>query len=234
MINLPKNSITVDFDDKTNREIALVNNALDSANFCNIDNKETCDIAACQLKNIIQRRKALDTKRKELTKPLHDLKKQWIDFFQPAIDTLSQAEVLYKKAINTYVEKQEKIRREAEAAQREKARKEQEKLQARAKKHEDAGRTEKADSLNMQAEMVQQPIVNSAPVTPKGVYTRTTWSAEITDKMKFLKAVIEGKIPHAAISINVAFLNKQAVALKDELNYPGVKAVSSKGISARA
>lgn len=233
MTNLPSNSIAISLDSSTQIEINSVSNTLDSANFCNIDNKETCELAAGQLKNIMTRKKSLDTKRKELTKPLHDLKKQWIDFFQPAIDTLNQAEVLYKKAINTYTQKQEKIRRDAEVVAQEKARKEREKLEERALKAEASGKTEKSESLQMQAEMVQIPIINSASTMPKGVYGRETWSAEVTDKIALLRGVINGKIPHQALNINTTFLNTQARALKKELNYPGVKAVSSRGISAR-
>jgi len=44
-----------------------------------------------------------------------------------------------------------------------------------------------------------------------------------------VKAIAEGKVSVMAIEANMPFLNKQAAALKDTLNYPGVKAVSRDG-----
>lgn len=55
-----------------------------------------------------------------------------------------------------------------------------------------------------------------------------TWSAEVVDTMTLIKAVAAGKAPIEAVVANQTYLNAQARKQEDELNIPGVKAVSKR------
>lgn len=147
---------------------------------------------------------------------------------------LQTAEAFIKRGILGYQQAEETKRRELEAKAQEEARKEREKLEARAAKAEAAGKTEKAEALQVAAASVITPIV--APTTPKvaGISMRTTFRAEVVDKMELVKAVAAGTIPLNALDANMPFLNNQARAMKETLAYPGVKVVQETGIASRA
>jgi len=121
--------------------------------------------AGNQLKAIKGKQKDLEEKRKAITKPMDEAKKQVMELFKPATEYLENAELRVKTALLNYGELLEKKRKEAEALLQEQARKEAEKLASRADKAEATGKTEKADMLRQQAqEAVIPPKVDfSAP-----------------------------------------------------------------------
>ena len=147
---------------------------------------------------------------------------------------LQTAEALIKRQILSYQQEQERERRELEAKAQEAARKEREKLEARAAKAAEKGQAEKAEALQTTAAAVVMPII--ANTTPKiaGISTRTSYRAEVVDKMELVKAVAAGTVPLAALDVNTAYLNGQARLNKESLAYPGVKVVQETGIASRS
>lgn len=149
---------------------------------------------------------------------------------QPLID----AEGYVKRAIRGYEQDQERIRLAVQAKAQEEARKERERLEAQAARAAEKGKAEKAQALQAAAAAVVAPII--APTTPKipGQYTRTTYRAEVTDKLALIKAVAAGSVPMTALEPSMPFLNNQARVLREDLIYPGVRVVTESGIASRS
>lgn len=86
------------------------------------------------------------------------------------------------------------------------------------------------------AALAQEPIyVPPVVVVPKsipkmagGPIYREVWSAEITDIKALCMAVATGKASPECVTANMPVLNKMAVALKNTLNVPGVRAYSKR------
>src|SRR3972149_4868118 len=97
------------------------------------------------------------------------------------------------------------------------------------------GKAEKAVESREQAELREAPVVISAAPKIGGVSTREIWKAEVTDKMAFLKYVVEKRPDLAAlVQLDQGGLNAQARSLKDALDLPGIKAVKESIIAARS
>lgn len=188
-----------------------------------VDSNESFDAAAAELKIIKTKTKDLDSTRKGITKPMDESKSRIMDLFRTPIEYLEKAEAALKLTMTTYQEKQEKERKAEEARLQEIARKKEDKLRDRAQIAADSGKEEKAQMLEEQADSVPVPVVHYTSPTAKGISSRKTYYAEVTDSDALLKAVMDGTVPRTALTINMKFLNGQAKALKKELNYPGVK-----------
>jgi len=85
------------------------------------------------------------------------------------------------------------------------------------------------------AAIVQEPIYVAPVVVPKAVpkmaggpIYREVWAAEVIDIKALCLAVATGKISPENVLPNMVVLNRQAVALKNTLNIPGVKAYSKR------
>jgi len=182
--------------------------------------------AAAFLQRIKGRSKELDDLRRSMTRPLDDTKKRIMALFERPMSLLANAEATIKRSVLHYRAEQERIRAEEEARLREKARKEQERLLARAERAAAAGKDEMAEALEDQAALVPAPIVVSDTPRISGLSTRQTWHAEVTDKMALIRAVAEGHVPDIVLVPDMTILNAQARSLKNALDYPGVKAVT--------
>jgi len=199
-----------------------------------IKTNEEFDHAAIDLKRVKAKAKELDATRKSITQPIDAAKKRVMDFFREPLDFLARAEKELKRGMITYQDRQEQIRLQAEAKAREQARKEREKLEAQAARLAEKGKAEAAQARLEAAEHIPSPVVNIPKPEVKGVSTREIWSAEVTDKRALVKAVADGIVPDVVLSVDMKILNAQARALKSALNYPGVKAVMEKSLSARS
>jgi len=132
------------------------------------------------------------------------------------------------------IAEQEKARREEEAKLQEQARKDAEAQQAaEAKKLEEMGEIQAAEQVREQEIVVAPVTVDNAPKAV-GVSTSKKWHAEVINKKELVIAVLDGVVPESVLEPNMVLLNKMAVNLKGELNYPGVRAVSETVVSARA
>jgi len=171
--------------------------------------------------------------------------KWWNDTISPAVEAAHNAHkemVKVKKEIAFPLEiaKSEVAQSMGrfDEEQRRKAREQEEKIRQEMKKQQEdnllnvAEGLEKTGDKEMAEAVLATPIVDMAPVieTPKveGISFQTRYSAEVFDLMALIKAVAEGKVPIVALEANTVFLNRQAVALRAEFKYPGVRVLESK------
>jgi hypothetical protein len=258
---------------ESSKDVTGAQNALELARLFEVDSKEMYQAAATEIKLVKSAYKALDEKRKAITKPLDAAKSAAMDLFRPALEALEQAEGVYKQSMLAYDRKIEAarkaaeeaarkaadaererlrqeaaVRAEAERKQREAAAKaeaeaaaaknavERARLQAEAEKRRQEAEAERqaAQEAEAQAEMVQAPIIIAPKMEAAGVSKKVTWSAEVTDKMALIKAVAAGLVPESVLLVDMKILNKLAVSLHEQFNYPGVKAVATTGMAIRS
>lgn len=200
---------------------------LELAEATEIVDQETFDYAGRQLQEIKRAEKDITAKRVAMTRPIDEAKKTIMDFFRGPLDALGKAESTLRRVRLAYTTEQERLRAAEEARLRELARKEAERLQARADAAEAKGKTEKAEDLRAQAYSIPAPVVVAAQTKTEGIATRTTYSAEVTDKAALIAAVAAGQVPDVVLTVDMKVVNAQARALKDSLNYPGVKVIRS-------
>lgn len=186
------------------------------------------------LKRIKTLTKQVEEKRTTITGPINKALKEVNALFKPAQEWLGQAEKLLKSKLLEFQSEQARIAREAQAKADEEARKQREKLEQQMAKAEAKGKAEKAEELREQIQTQVTPIIPSAAPKISGIATREIWKAEVTDKMAFLKHVVEVRPDLAAlVLIDQSGLNAQARSLKEALDLPGVKAIKEQVITAR-
>src|SRR3990167_901847 len=126
-------------------------------------------------------------------------------------------------------QEQERLAKEAEAAERESRRLAEEAAKkergAAAIKDSEARRIAEEEAARLRAESEQNQLTANAVIDQaaslppaivtrelpqtRGVTTRTTWAAELVDKMTLVKAVAAGTVPLIALDVNQKFLNQQ-------------------------
>lgn len=110
-----------------------VDAVLEVARELRIDSPEMYEVAAGELREIVARKKRLEDARTSMKKPVLDAGRNIDAFFKPLIDTLAQAELIYKRGMLAYEEaerrrREEEERRAREAAEAERRRIEEEAL----------------------------------------------------------------------------------------------------------
>lgn len=96
------------------------------------------------------------------------------------------------------------------------------------------GRREEAEQvLDEEPALIEAPI--APPPTPKvaGVSMREKWTAEVTDKAAFVRAVAANPSLLGLVDANAGALNQMASALKSDLKIPGVNVRREQVVSAR-
>ncbi len=168
-------------------------------------------------------RKALDSAKKEILAARDSL-----------VKPLAEARgVLSDKAI-TYQQEQELIAREAQAKIDAEARKKEEKRLAAIKEAEAWGDEEEAERIQT---AVATPAVKAEPpavAKVQGAVSRTTWSAEVIDMTALIVYVsMETNLRGMLLEPCMKELNRIAVAEKENMAIPGVKAVPSTSVVTR-
>lgn len=97
-----------------------------------IDSPAMLDVAGSELIAIKKKRNELDDKRKAITGPLDQAKKEIMDLFRAPLDFLDRAESVLKTGISTYQNEQKRIAAEAQRKLDEEAAKERNRLAAEA------------------------------------------------------------------------------------------------------
>jgi hypothetical protein len=150
------------------------------------------------------------------------------------IGPLAEARVIYDRKAAEY-----------EAAERRKAEEEQRRLQEQARKEEeerqlaDAQAAQDAGDAVLAEAIIQEPVsvpaVRVAPAIAQvaGVSTRTLWSAEVTDLLALVKYVAQHPEWVSLLEPAMPNLNRLAVAQRDALKIPGVRAVATTSRSTR-
>ncbi|MCP4178065.1 MAG: hypothetical protein GY756_09880 [bacterium] len=176
-------------------------------------------LASNILKEIKSKIKELDTKRKEMTKPIDESKKRIMAFFSVPMEILTNKERELKQSITTYISLQERLFREKQ----EKARIEVEKEEARKLKildqkierAEASGKIDKAENLRIEKEEVFVPIQKLETTMPKiaGQSMRKIWKHKINDIRL---------IPREYLVVDNQKIAAIARATKGTLTIPGV------------
>ena len=163
--------------------------------------------------------KELDTKRKEITKPLDQAKNAVMDLFRQPLELLKQAEATIKKLMIDYADEQDRLRREEQRKLEAKARAEEDRkrkeLEERAKKWAAKGKEGKAEELLEQAEEVEvvAPVVAVKIEKVKGVSYSYTYSVDTADI---------NQVPREHMLINYPSLNRLAQLTKGMAKVNGV------------
>ena len=129
-----------------------------------------------------------------------------------------------------YNDEQERIRKEQEIKLQAEARRiAEEQALAAAIAAEAEGQTEEAEAIIN--EPIHAPVVTLQKTTPSAGVSgaiKELWSAEVYDLHALLLAIVEGKASIGLIDPNMTALNGMARSLNENMNLPGVKAVSRK------
>jgi hypothetical protein len=141
---------------------------------------------------------------------------------------------------------EEKLRQEAEAARQaeeearrkaEAARRAGDEQAARAAEQDAARKAAMAERREEKAEVVaMSPVLveTIAPAEAEGISYRTSYRAEVVDLGALCAAVLAGQAPAECILANEKFLGATARALKTAMNWPGVRVVAERTVSARS
>lgn len=226
-----------------------------------VDSDAAAESAAAELGTLKTLHKHITDDQEAHSKRFHGLHKKSLDIYRPHLTKLGAAESKFKGQLVNWQEVQRRraaeearLAREAAEAEAKRLREEAEARMREAEEAarlqrtaEDAGDTDLADALAEQAaqleELAQERKVEAETIpTPQpkplpklnGITSRETWSAEVTDLMALVRAVAAGTVPLRAIQADMTFLRQQAVSMKSDLNYPGVKAVSTPTVAGRA
>jgi hypothetical protein len=160
------------------------------------------------------------------------------------LDPLTQAELLIKRKVGSFLDEQERLRlAEQRRLEEEERKRAEEEALATAIANEAALKEAGAAPEEIDAQtalLLDEAPAQVAPVLARptfqkaaGVSATPRYSAEVTNLKELMKAVLEGKAPENCIIADMTVLNGLARSLKDHLRYPGVKLVKSTGISSR-
>lgn len=189
-----------------------------------VTNADQMESAAAMLRDVKALQKDADAAQKSLTQPLEHEKKTIIAWFRDRVTSkLDAAENRLKRAILGYQAEQDRIRREAQRAADEAARKERERLERQAAKAEAAGKVEKAEQIAERAQMVVAPVVQTEAPKVQGVSTRGIWKYEIADA---------AAVPREYLMPDEKKIGQVVRALKGDANIPGVRVWEEKTLAA--
>jgi hypothetical protein len=194
-----------------------------------VSTKEDYEIGQIYMGRIKQRIKMLEEERMAQTRPLDESKKRIIDFFRPHLEKLNQAKEHLNMVMVRWTEEREAERREEERKLQEAAKKRaDDEAMRQALEAEAAGDKQEAEAIIEEPVYVPPIRVMSEVPKSKESHIRETWSAEGFDLMATVRAIAEGKAPLQSVAYDMTFLNGQARSYKQNLNIPGVRAVSKK------
>ncbi len=167
--------------------------------------------------------KALDTKRKDLTKPLDQSKKEITAFFNVPMDKIKAVITNVSGSMVSWHNEQERIRRAEQDRLREVQRKEATRLAKVAEKARDRGDTAKMDEFDARSEEVSFAAPAVVPSTTKvaGLAMTKLWKYRIVD---------ESAIPRQYMIPNAKMLGELARTMKGLAEIPGVVVYSEDSV----
>lgn len=212
--------------------IAEADDAKSTADFLVVTDEESLKIAKDEMNAMTKRMKALDAKRKEITKPLDDAKKAVMNLFKPPIDTYQGAINVIKFGIARYVEDQERIaaearmRAEAEAAAARAA------LEAKAR---EAETPQEAEVIKEAAALVVPAAVTAKPAAKvSGMSTQKVWRGRVVDMGAFLAHVAIHPECFDLIEVKQGALDRFIRATGGAVAIPGVETHQETIVSSRS
>lgn len=137
--------------------------------------------------------------------------------------------------VQAYNRQQERIHQEALRKAQEEARKAAEEQRLAEAIHAEAiGEKDEAEQILNEPVLPPAVIVQKSVAKVAGEVGKHTYSAQITDLMALVKAVAAGVVPIQAIKGDEPWLNSQARAFRQGLNYPGVTVLAKESIHFRS
>ena len=203
--------------------LARISN-ISAAGSVTVTSEREMEDAAAQLREIKGMQKDADAAQKAVTQPLEAQKKSAIAWFRDRIvSKLDAAENTLKRAILAYQAEQDRIRREAQRAADEAARKERERIERQAAAAAKKGQDEKAEQLAERAQTIVAPVVQTEAPKVSGMSTRDVWKWEITDP---------AAIPREYLAVDEVKIGKVVRALKGDTTIAGVRVWAEQTLAA--
>lgn len=176
------------------------------------DYKVACDL----VKGIAELKKMIGDDFKDSKSAAHKAWKTICDQEKKHLDAIAEPDRLLRNKISEYTTEQERVRRQQEEIERQKAQKvaEETRLQE-AIKAERQGRTTEEVNQILDKPVMPAPVVVPKAMVPKveGVSMVDTWEFEIADV---------NLIPREYLSVDESKIRKVVGALKGQTNIPGV------------
>lgn len=217
-------NIPVELTESAQLQITKAEEALSRATAITVKTETDYNEAGDFIADLKSYKNALEKERKDITGPLDQAKKKIMAKFRPHVDNIDQAIRAINNKMTAYYREQETKRLKAEAEAAEKARKERERLEDRARKASEKGQEEKAEALReQQANVAAKPVAPTANKQTGSTTVVTTYKAEVFDKLSLIEAIAKGEQSMELVEINHVALNKMAAAQKDSLQVPGVR-----------
>jgi hypothetical protein len=185
---------------------------------------EQFESVAANLKDVKNRLSLIEAERVKITQPLNDSLRATNALFRKASEHLTLQESYAKRAIIAYNDEQDRREKELQRQADEAARKEREKLAARAAAAEDKGKPEKAAQLEQRAEAVVAPVVTLQRPVNTGIGDRKVWKFRIKDA---------ALVPREYLTVNEVAIGGVVRALKGSTNIPGVETYQESVIAVR-
>lgn len=186
---------------------------------------EQYSAAGSDLTRVKAAQKRLEAVRKAITQPLDAAKKAVMDFFREPETKLAEAESRIKRAMISFSDEQDRIRREEQRKADEAARKERERLEAQARKAAESGKVEKAANLEQRAATTVAPIISREAPKVTGVNTREVWKFEVSDP---------AAVPREFLMVDESKIRKFVQNMRGDSQIAGVRVWAEKQIAAGA
>jgi len=216
-LQLIKSSEAIDLEVKERAEEAKL--VAEQAGGFEISNADGVQLAKNNIITIRKTVKDINDIRISITVPLDVMKKEVKALYDAPVSILNDALATYSMKMQVFLaaeaKKAEGETRKQMAIADEKTRKDKEKLEKKAVKAEEKGKTETAAALREQKEMVvpEVPVISVTPQLPKGSYWKETWTADVIDI---------DKLPREYMIPNQKGLDSIAAATKGTAKIPSV------------
>lgn len=188
---------------------------------------ETHAAALERIKRLRSGEKGIEEHFARAKKSASDAHKEIVAAVSALLGPIAEARRIYDNSAGAYEQEERRKAEEEQHRLQEKARLEEEERQlAAAQEAQDRGDTDGAESII--SEPVSAPLITVAPQVAKveGVSNRTTWSAEVTDFERLVVYVAAHPEWLSLLDANLPNLNRLAVAQRQALAIPGVRAIS--------
>lgn len=202
-----------------------------------VDSQEMYEAAAEDLRTVRDLTKRINGERVRIKEPFLEGCRRVDAFFKRPLSMLEQAGSTINRVMVDYSTEQRRLAYEAQRKAEAEAAAARKQAQVEADALAAEGKAEEAQQVRAIAEvMVAPPAAVSIPKAA-GVHLRKTYSAEVTNLVELVEFVAANHKANPAVlkylEPNLSVLNKLAVALKEDYNVPGTRAVASESAVAR-
>ena len=164
----------------------------------------------------------------------HDGHRQAIAERDAYLRPVEEAEAIIKAKMGEYrAWEREEIKKAQEAAQAQQRAEAEAQRKLEAQSLKDAGEEEAAAMVEA-APIRTIPMKAPAPVRLEGTHSRTNWSFELVNKLELIAFVAENPVFSHLLDVSTKECNKLAKAQKENMVIPGIRAVASETVVAKA